>query len=66
VVGQWLTQYVTSWKVIGSRPDEVNDFYQFNSSFWLCYALGFTHPVTEISTRGWKIMFLGSKAVAST
>jgi hypothetical protein len=21
--------YATSWKVTGSRPDEVNDFYQF-------------------------------------
>jgi hypothetical protein len=25
----WLRRYVTNQKVAGSRPDEVNDFYQF-------------------------------------
>jgi hypothetical protein len=25
---QWLRRYVTNLKVAGSRPDEVNDFYQ--------------------------------------
>jgi hypothetical protein len=23
----WLINYVTSWKVMGSGPDEVNDFF---------------------------------------
>jgi hypothetical protein len=27
-VAQWLKRYVTHLKVAGSRPDEVNDFYQ--------------------------------------
>jgi hypothetical protein len=41
-------------EVTGSRPKEMNDFYQ----------LGFTQPLTEMSTRSIKIMFLGSKAAA--
>jgi hypothetical protein len=28
-VAYWLRRYVTKRKVAGSRPDEVNDFYQF-------------------------------------
>jgi hypothetical protein len=27
-VAYWLRRYVTDLKVAGSRPDEVNDFYQ--------------------------------------
>jgi hypothetical protein len=37
----------TSRKVVGSSPDE---------------ALGFTQPLTEMSTRSRKIVFLGSRA----
>jgi hypothetical protein len=25
----WLRYYATSWKVAGSRPDEVTEFFQF-------------------------------------
>jgi hypothetical protein len=32
---KWLSHYVTSRTVVGSRPDEVNNFHQFTSSFWL-------------------------------
>jgi hypothetical protein len=61
--GNIYNAYVTNLKVAGSRPDEVNDFYQFTQSFRSHYALGFTQPLTEMSTRSIKIMFLGSKAV---
>jgi hypothetical protein len=30
-VAQWLRRYVTNRKVAGSRPDEVNVFYQFTN-----------------------------------
>jgi hypothetical protein len=29
VVALWLRYYATSQKVTGSRPDEVNEFFQF-------------------------------------
>jgi hypothetical protein len=53
-------------KVTGSIPNEVNVFYQFTYSFQSQYALTFSLPPAEMSTRGRKIMFLGSKAVAGT
>jgi hypothetical protein len=28
-VAYWLRRYVTNQRVAGSRPNEVNDFYQF-------------------------------------
>jgi hypothetical protein len=40
----------------------VNGFFQFIYSFQPHLALGFTQPLTEISTISRKIMFLGSKA----
>jgi hypothetical protein len=41
----WLWHYATSQRVMGLRPDEVNDFYQFT------YALEFTQPLTKMSIR---------------
>jgi hypothetical protein len=29
-VSWWLRDCATSWKVTGSRPDEVNEIFQFN------------------------------------
>jgi hypothetical protein len=29
----WLRHYATSRKVVGSRPDEANEFFQFTQSF---------------------------------
>jgi hypothetical protein len=52
--------YVASRKVAGSRPDEVNEFSQFTYSF---QALEFSQPLTEMSTRSRKKMFLESRAV---
>jgi hypothetical protein len=31
----WLRHYAASRKVVGLRPDEVNDFFQFTQSFLL-------------------------------
>jgi hypothetical protein len=39
----------------------IKEFFQFTLSFEPHQALGFTQPLTEISTRSRKIMFLGSK-----
>jgi hypothetical protein len=47
---------------MGSRPDKVNGFFQFTLSFRPQQALGFSEPLTEMSTRSRKIMFLGSRA----
>jgi hypothetical protein len=56
-----LRHYATNQKVEGSRPDEVSEF-----SIYLILpaakTLGFTQPLTKISTRKSKIVFLGSKA----
>jgi hypothetical protein len=54
-----LRHCATSRKVAGSRPHEVNEFFQF--TFRPHYALGVTEPVTEMSTRSGKIMFLESR-----
>jgi hypothetical protein len=35
-----------SLKVAGSRPDEVNDVYQFTLTFQPYYVLGVTQPLT--------------------
>jgi hypothetical protein len=51
---------VTGRKVAGSRADEVNSFNLRNPSS-RTMALGFTQPLTEMSARSRKIMFLGSK-----
>jgi hypothetical protein len=49
-VSQWLKHIATSWKVVISRPDEVNAFFFLfhPAALW---ALGFTQPLTEMSTR---------------
>jgi hypothetical protein len=43
------------------RVTRNNFFFQFTKSFWPHDALGFTQPITEISTKNRKIMFLGNK-----
>jgi hypothetical protein len=54
---------VTRWKVAGSRPDEVNYFFfSVYLPFWPHKALGFTQPLTEMSTKSTNIMFLDSRA----
>jgi hypothetical protein len=57
-----IKDYTTSRKIAGSRPDEVKKF--FPIQLILSAALGprFTQPLTKMSTRSRKIMFLGSKA----
>jgi hypothetical protein len=52
--------YTSSQKLVGLRPDEMNERFQFTLSFGPHYALRFTRPLTEMSTRNRKIMFLGS------
>jgi hypothetical protein len=51
-VAQWLRYYAISRKVAGSGPDEVN---------FSIYLILLTQPLTEMSTRNRKIMFLGIK-----
>jgi hypothetical protein len=53
---------VTSWKVVGSSSNEVIEFFSIYLIHPAALALGFTQPLTEISTRNKKIMFLGSRA----
>jgi hypothetical protein len=51
----------TSWKVAGSIPHEVIDFFNLPNLFGSAIALGFTQNLTEMSTRSRKF-FLGSRA----
>jgi hypothetical protein len=60
-VAQWLRHYPINRKIAGSRPHEVNEFCQFNP-FGRSRPWGSTQPLTEMSTRSRKIMFLGSIA----
>jgi hypothetical protein len=55
-IGRWLRHCATSREVAGSRPDEVTELFQFT------YPLGFTQPLTEMSTRSKKKIFLESRA----
>jgi hypothetical protein len=57
-----VRHYATSWNVTCSRPDEVNFFSIY---LILLATLGprFTRPLTEMSTRSRKIMFLGSRVL---
>jgi hypothetical protein len=57
-----LRQYATSQMVAGSRPDLVNEFVKFISSFRPHWALRFTQPLTETSSRSRGIMFLEIEA----
>jgi hypothetical protein len=43
-------------------PLRLNEFSQFTSSFRPLSTLGFTQPLTEMSTRSREIMFVGSRA----
>jgi hypothetical protein len=43
----WFRHYVTSWKVAGSSPNEVDTFNLPNPSS-RTMALGSTHPLTEM------------------
>jgi hypothetical protein len=52
----------TSWKVAGSRPDEVNEFSSIDVIFPVPLDPGVTQPPREMSTRNRKIMFLRSRA----
>jgi hypothetical protein len=58
----WLRHYGTSWKVAGSRPVKVTEFFSMYLTFRLHWALMFIQPLTEMSTKSRKIMFLGSSA----
>jgi hypothetical protein len=46
----WLRHYATSWKIVGSSPDEVGFFNLPNPSNHTM-APGSTQPLTEMSTR---------------
>jgi hypothetical protein len=46
----WLRHYVTSWKIAGSSPDDV-DFFNLPNPSSSTMALGSTQPLTEMSTR---------------
>jgi hypothetical protein len=39
----------------------VRRIFKFTETFWSLWALGFTHPLTEMGTENIKIMFLESK-----
>jgi hypothetical protein len=60
-VPYWLRPYATSRKLAGSRPDELNTFFANVPNPSGLTALGFTQPLTQMSTRSRK-MFLGSRA----
>jgi hypothetical protein len=42
----WLRHYATSWKVMGSSPDEV-DFFNLSNPSSRTIALGLTQPLTK-------------------
>jgi hypothetical protein len=43
--------YATSWKVMGSNPNEVIGFFDWPNPSSRTMALGSTQPLTEMSTR---------------
>jgi hypothetical protein len=55
----WLRHYATSWKVTGSIPNEVIEFFNWRNPSSCSMALGSTQPLTEMSTsnlpgdKGW-------------
>jgi hypothetical protein len=51
---RWLRCYATSRKVPGSNSDEANDFFISPNTSSRIMALGFTQPLTEMSTRNRK------------
>jgi hypothetical protein len=40
-----------SWKVMGSSPNEINEFFNLPNLSSHTMALGFIQPITELSTR---------------
>jgi hypothetical protein len=46
-----LRHYATSWKVMGSNPNEVIGFFNECNPSSLTMTLGFTQPLTDMSTR---------------
>jgi hypothetical protein len=46
-----LRHHATSWKVVGSIPDEVIGFFSLPNPSSRTVALGSTRPLTEMSTR---------------
>jgi hypothetical protein len=53
--------YATSRKVVGSKPDEIDTFFRFVWSLRQHLYLGFAVPLTEMSSRHRKIMFIRSR-----
>jgi hypothetical protein len=59
-IAYWLRHYATNRKAVGSKLNEVNEFFfQFTQSFKPYKALEFSQPLTEMRARKIKIMFLG-------
>jgi hypothetical protein len=56
-----VMRYATKRKVAGLIHNEVIEFFQFISFIQQHLAMGFTQSLTKVSTRGRKIMLLGSK-----
>jgi hypothetical protein len=50
-VRSWLRHYATSWKVPGSIPDEVIEFFNWPNPSSRTTTLGSTQPLTATSTR---------------
>jgi hypothetical protein len=58
-----LRRYATSWKVAGSNLNEVIDFvFKLPNLSGRTMALVFSQPLTELSTRTRRKIFLGSRA----
>jgi len=58
----WLRHCATSWKVAGSIPDGANGIFHLLNPSGRTMALGFTQPLTEISTRNisWGVKAAGA------
>ena len=50
-VALWLKHYATNQQVVGSIPDGVIGIFQRHNPSSRIMALGFTQPLTEMSTR---------------
>jgi hypothetical protein len=60
-VTKCLRRYATSRKIVGSRPNEVNEFFNLPNPSGRTRPWGLLGQ-TEMNTRNRKIMFLGSRA----
>jgi hypothetical protein len=58
----WLTQCATRRKVAGSIPDGVTGIFYWHNPSGRTMALGFTQPLTEMSTRNlsWGVKVAGA------